>query len=355
MSMHATATNTATCGEVEIIACLSSTVVRWRGVMSVTEVETSLHASPLVPVVDEQERPRTDYYEGRDELAHVIASVADHKERFRKMMEVVRGFVPFDWAYLFIFTDGREYSRIVCQYGPKIPFQSRWFETGEKYRNWITGDVTWIDDFKTFMATGYHPEMLERPDYKRVLEAGVKAMVCLPVQEGGKVVGGLCLQSKKAGNYKEEDRRKLERLMLGQVMLSVFNAAKYKESEFVSGLLTKIAASKDFPELAHAVVKEIADFYEFQNVSIFKVNALRGHFRLLAQAVGPEGGAAIPEGYTQPVDKGLLGLCYRRKSHVLLSDAAGNSAEARIYVATARDMHSELCIPIEMSGRILWL
>jgi hypothetical protein len=33
----------------------------------------------------------------------------------------------------------------------------------------------------------------------------------------------------------------------------------------------------------------------------------------------------------------------------------GNSDEARIYIATAPDMYSELCIPIEMSGRILWI
>jgi GAF domain-containing protein len=199
----------------------------------------------------------------------------------------------FDWAYLFIFTPGREYSRIVCRYGPEIPFQSRWFETGEAYRNWIIEPETWIDDLKTFLAKGKHPGMLERPDYQRVIAAGVKAFVCLPVQEGGKVIGGICLQSKEAGKYKEQDRRNLERLMLGQVLLSVFHAAKYEESEFVSALLTKIADSKDFQELAKTVVQEIADFYKFQNVSIFKVNALRGHFRLLAQALGPDGGAAI--------------------------------------------------------------
>src|SRR5262249_21987982 len=146
-----------------------------------------------------------------------------------------------------------------------------------------------------------------------------------------------CLHSKEAGKYQEEHRRKLERLMLGQVMLSVFHGAEFEERGFISCLLTKIAGSKDFRELARTVVTEIADFYKFENVSIFKVNTLRGHFRLLAQALGPDGGAAIPEGYTQSLDKGVLGKCYRDNTHVLLSDVESNSAEARIYVATAPD------------------
>src|SRR5262249_3877015 len=156
---------------------------------------------------------------------------------------------------------GREYSRIVCRCGPEIPFQSRWFET-RGYRDWIIGEVTWVDDFKTFILDGPNPELLDRLDYKRIVEAGVKSLVFLPVQEGGKVVGGLCLHSKEAGKYQEEHRRKLERLMLGQVMLSVFHGAEFEERGFISCLLTKIAGSKDFRELARTVVTEIADFYK---------------------------------------------------------------------------------------------
>jgi GAF domain-containing protein len=254
-----------------------------------SEVRSAYQDSRLVPAADLQEPLlRVDYDRGREDIANLIATEPDYRVLFDRMMEVVKGFVDFDWAYLFIFTPGREYSRIVCRYGPEIPFQSRWFETGEGYRNWIIGAETWIDDFKTFIANGPHPEMLERPDYQRVIAAGVKALVCLPVQERGKVIGGICVQSKEKGKYKEEDRRTLERLMLGQALPPVFHAVEGEGDDFVSGLVTKIATSKDFQELARIVVEEIARFYEFQNVSIFKVNALRGHFRLLAQALGPE-------------------------------------------------------------------
>ena len=141
--------------------------------------------------------------------------------------------------------------------------------------------------------------------------------------------------------------------MLHQALLAVFHAAASAERDFVSGLLRKIAGSQDHQQLARNVVKELAAFYEFQNVSIFKVNALRGHFRLLAQAVGPDGGAGMPESYTQPIDKGLLGLTYRRGTPVILKDVTEKSEEAQVYNALSPEMRSDLCVPILLFGRIL--
>src|SRR5215468_1952608 len=92
--------------------------------------------------------------DGRERIARLIETESNYRVLFDRMMGVARDFVPFDWAYLFIFTPGREYSRLVCRYGPHIEFESRWFETGEKYRDFITGEVTWIDDLESFLAQG---------------------------------------------------------------------------------------------------------------------------------------------------------------------------------------------------------
>jgi GAF domain-containing protein len=320
--------------------------------MSIVESEVR---SPHLAAEHPEDLKSTGFLDGRERIARLTENEPDYRTLFARVMEVVKEFVEFEWAYLFIFTPGREYSRLVCRHGPRIEFEARWFETGEGYRDFITGDVTWIDDFENFLAAGPHPELLKRRDYRIAIEAGVKSLLCLPVWEGGDVIGGFCVQSKEVGTYKKEDRRKLELLMLGQAMLPVFHAADREERNFVSGLVTKIAASRDFQELARTVVDEIARFYEFQNVSIFKVNALRGHFRLLAQALGPQGGTAMPERYEQPLDEGLLGMTYREGGHVILRDVEDGSLEARTYKETCSEMRSELCIPIEMSGRILWI
>jgi putative methionine-R-sulfoxide reductase with GAF domain len=309
-----------------------------------SEVESEVRSPRLE---DLQSIPDLD---GRERIARLIVAEPNYRVLFDRMMGVVRDFVPFDWAYLFIFTPGREYSRLVCRYGPNIEFESRWFETGEKYRDFITGEETWIDDLESFLAKGPHPELLQRRDYRISIDAGVKALVCLPVQEGGKVIGGFCVQSKEVGKYKKEDRRKLERLMLGQALLPVFHAAECEERKFVSNLTRKIAESKNSATLAQTVVHEIARFYEFQNVSIFKLDASSRKFRLLAQNA-----AFIPEDYGQDFEEGLLGETYRRGSYVLVKDVKDGSPEAQKYVSTSGTTRSELCIPIKLSGRIMWI
>jgi PAS domain S-box-containing protein len=298
-----------------------------------------------------------DHVIGREDIAHLVATESDYRALFERMMEVVKRFVAFDWANLFIYTPGRDYSRFVCLHGPVIAYQSRWFPTPEGYRDWVTKPETWVDDLESYVARGPKgAELLERPDFKIAIAAGVRALVVLPVQEGGRIIGALCLQSKQQGIYGVETRRTLERLMLDQALLAVFRAAERAEHNFVSDLVKKIVGSQDHQELARTVVTELATFYGFQNVSIFKVNALRGHFRLLAQALGPEATTSMPEGYTQKLDEGLLGLTYRRGDHVILKNTSDRtSEEAQSYKCVATEMRSELCIPIRLFGRILWI
>jgi hypothetical protein len=90
-------------------------------------------------------------------------------------------------------------------------------------------------------------------------------------------------------------------------------------------------------------------------MNIFKVNALRGHFRLLAQALGPKGGTPMPGDYTQPIELGMLGLCYQRRDCVILKDVADDSDEAKAYVKVAPEVRSELCVPVLLFDRILWI
>src|SRR5262249_4755719 len=133
---------------------------------------------------------------------------------------------------------------------------------------------------------------------------------------------------------------------------------------FVSDLVKKIADAKDLRDLARTVVIDFARFYRFENTAIFKVNALRRRFELLAQELGFEGGTRMLDTYTQPLDKGLLGLSYRRGAPILVNDVNDGSEESRYYYSSTPEtqcryednaMRSELCIPIRLFGRILWI
>jgi putative methionine-R-sulfoxide reductase with GAF domain len=183
----------------------------------------------------------------------------------------------------------------------------------------------------------------------------MRALVCLPIRSGGRIIGGFCLASKQKGIYGAESRRTLEHLTLEQAFLPLYNAIETAERDFVNGLVKEIAGSEDMQQVADKVVRELARFYKYQNVSIFKVNVLRGHVGLLAQALGPKGGTPMPSGFSQSIDDGVLGLCYRRGDYVILKDREDNSEEAKCYVRVSKKIRSELCIPIRLFQRVLWI
>jgi PAS domain-containing protein/putative methionine-R-sulfoxide reductase with GAF domain len=295
-----------------------------------------------------------DLEQAREKLVTLVATVSDHEKLYDEVLAIVRNFIEFDWANLFIYSPGRDYSRIVYSRGDPIDFVSRWFATPPGYIDWLAQPSTWMSDLEEAMSATA-PEYLERVDTKAATKAGMKGLVCLPVRSGGKIIGGLCLASKQKNTYGAASRRILEQLNLEQACLHLFNIVEGVERDFVAGVVKEIARSEDLQQVAVQVVNGIAGFYKYENVSIFKINALRGQIQLLAQAVGKNGGTPMPSGYSQSIKAGVLGLCYRKADCVILKDRDDGSEEAKVYIKVAKETRSELCIPIKLFGRVLWI
>ena len=149
---------------------------------------------------------------GRDEISDLVATEPEYKVLFSKIMEVAKRYVEFDWANLFVYTaksenkPEREYSRIICWCGPLIEYPTRWFYIEPEYRGWIDQPQTWMADLKEDVSNGPAPHLLDRADLKISVEAGTKALIVLPVREGGEVKAGLCLMSRRKGIYNAETR-----------------------------------------------------------------------------------------------------------------------------------------------------
>ncbi|WP_158671946.1 GAF domain-containing protein [Bradyrhizobium guangdongense] len=293
----------------------------------------------------------------RDTLATLVATEVDYTLLYKDLIEVLRRFVEFDWANLFIYSPDRDYSRLVCTYGPQIQFESRWFPTPTGYKDWLEQADTSIADLSTF-----DPELLKSTDTQIGVKQGMRALVCLPVRHGGKPIGGLCLISKKPGLYNADTRLRLAGIMVEQALLPVLHLAERAESDFVTNLVQEISRIADLRELAKCVVEGLARFYQFHNVSIFKINVLGGYFKLLAQAIGSATSVRLPDGYQQPIADGLLGRCLAKGEYIILSDVKDSASdEARFYVSALASAgklassRSELCIPIRLFNRVLWI
>jgi PAS domain S-box-containing protein len=293
----------------------------------------------------------------RDEIARLVATEANYEKLFDDVIKIVQRFVPFDWADLSMYSPQRDFSGSILRYpDPHASYHTRWFPIPETFRDWLEQPQTWIDDLKPYLArTPDGQAMMQTPDMQRVLAEGRRALIAVPVKQGGEIIGALSLQSKQPGQYDAKTMELLRRLAVDQALHAMFNAYRWAERDFVSDLLQKISMSTNHKELAQTVVSELARFYKYRNVSIFKINALRGYFRLLAQECGPQSDYRMPEAYTQPLDRGLLGLVYQSGKPVLLQDANENSNEARAFVRVASETMSQLCVPILLRGRLLWI
>jgi PAS domain-containing protein len=313
----------------------------------------------------------------RKELARLVATETHFERLFDGVIGIVRRFVPFDWADLSLYTKDRDFVLSVCRdpnprpdhaNKPKAdepesarPYGMRWFEVKPAYRTWIDQQCTWFSDLKAFLEETADGRKLleENEDMKRAVDEGRRAAIAFPVrgQAQGKeeIIGALSLQSKHAGIYNSDTMAVLKGLGLEQPLQAIFIAREQAEKKFISDLLAKVAAATNLVDIANLIVSEIARFYHFQNVSIFKINKLRGYFSLLAQhQLDPRGGA-IPEGYVQSLTEGLLGLCYHDNKVVNLYDRNDKSEEAKIYRKVSETTVSELCIPIELRKRLLWI
>lgn len=301
-----------------------------------------------------------DYEVARADTARLVATETDYRVLFDGIIKIVGKFVDFDWADLSLYTPKGDYAVSFCRF-PETSreYPIKWWPILQFFRKWILEDCPCFADILV--------DLKKRPDGRRALKTtpemeqvisadGRRALIALPIRRENRLVGALSLSSKKVGIYDKSTLDILKKqLAIEPAMLAILNLRERDEQQFVGELLKKISALKNHQDLARIIVVELARFYKFQNVSIFKVNSLRGHFSLLAQELGPDGGSAIPPRYTQRLDEGLLGLTLQRGKRVVMRDRKDRSVEARHFKQVAKEIVSELCIPVTFRGRILWI
>jgi PAS domain S-box-containing protein len=296
----------------------------------------------------------------RKNIAGLVATQTNYQGLFADILKIIKPFIPFDWADLSLYTKERDYAFSFCRYPVPKPgeaYKIKWWPVPLKYQGFIDQPFPYIPDMEAFLSqTPEGRQELEKPEMQSALAEGRKALLAFPVRRGGRIIGALSLQSKEVGRYSEDMYRVLrDDLAVDQALQAVFNLRESANRDFVFDLLKEISAATDHQQLAETIVGEFARFYDFQNVSIFKINAWRGCFSLLAQRLGPQGGARIPNDYMQSLKDGLLGLTYERGESVHLKDIDDGSEEAKRFLKVDGETKSELCIPIQLRGRILWI
>jgi PAS domain S-box-containing protein len=197
------------------------------------------------------------------------------------------------------------------------------------------------------------------PTTKRVLKEGYKSFLVLPVRLKGRIVATVSLVGREGLYFSPKQHDLLTQLPIGKAVAMALYLRERNEVDFFHKLIQQIGKCDDgTPPSAEGVAgilaTELSRFYEWQNVSIFKVNDVHGRFELVAQGKGPQKGFRLRKRYRQDIDRGILGEVYRSGEPIIAPDVR-DGKYANIYVASRKGTKSELCVPIKIHGKIVWL
>jgi PAS domain-containing protein len=278
-------------------------------------------------------------------------AATDPRELFASILEHLRGLIPFDKAILSLYTPERVFSRFLYEW-PQSEVDALWFQIPRAFRDLADGPQPFgsIDETLGLEGGDELARVSVVADLKR---QGMEAWIALPVYDPEQDAVFSLLHKGKI-RYNESTQRIMVQSGLRRAMQTVLHLRRVREREFLLGLVRAIAKAKNDRELARLIVCELASFYGWQNVSVFKVSTIQRRFELLDQAAAAHNGFLLPEGYCQDIQTGFLGKAYGERAIQIVADGS-KSPDKEVFVRGSVDTCSEMCVPVALQGQILWI
>ncbi len=294
------------------------------------------------------------------EIQNLIQEHEKAHKLFDGLFEQLKSVIDFDFATIAVYSTDMSVARVTHFHPrPQPLWPTLWFPVSPEMRAWIEGRTEgtyYQPDISTFIDTQPGTEEIAvDPTVKRLVKEGYKAFICYPIWEAGRVAAVMTLLSFQKDFYDAGHEKLLKELPIDRVIrtgLAYVDRATYR---FLHNLNKQISAQTDTKGVAELLVKELANFYGWQNVSIFKVNRLRQTFELLAQERGAIEGFLLSGNHQQPLHKGILGKVLERGKPINVPDTRARKGDAAAYVASNPRARSECCLPVRILGDTVWL
>lgn len=272
------------------------------------------------------------------------------------LADAVANVIPYDCFIVSEFASddpqGVSYARpLYWRNPPPFEFPTRWFAVNAALTKWLARRQR-IDDYDEFLMSDMMADLRGSQDVRIFKDQGYKSALIRPVfNMDGKFIATVSIWSKQLRNYSEAQARLfLDGMSIGSAVEAALYYANKADSDFRSRLLKKLTAAPDVDTVAATLVKELAEEYEWQNVSIFVVDEINCELRMKAQAEG-RNGYLLPAGWVQPLTTGVLGKAFENRVSQNIVDVSKEPS----YLASNKTTCSELCIPIWVAGKICWI
>ncbi|THK35603.1 hypothetical protein EHS39_23510 [Ensifer sp. MPMI2T] len=180
---------------------------------------------------------------------------------------------------------------------------------------------------------------------------GVKSFVSAMRMDGGRVAASLTLGRRAGtgpGPFGDAEQKYLDSFHLELVLRLIgeaFERRAVSQAKAISALFTPRAAPQT---LADECVRMLGEGFELEYVGLFRVNRTRGQFEIVAQ-YDPQKILNVSKGYTQELDKGMLGHVLR-KNKVLYAPNVRTKPPPFGYRQLSQAAASAMCLPLRLRG-----
>ena len=296
----------------------------------------------------------------QDVAARVTAAVQDLRSGEDILGTVAREcgrLVPFDAFSVLIYSADGSHSRTVYMHPAGVIHPSvRWHEMTSYAKSLVNEkEVINIADLDAWLDQPECRIFREEWDMQAALELGFRSSLSVPVIGGNRVVATVSFGRKRdKPPFDASDEERISRLPLGPAVRMALHYQDVEELMFALDLVRKIAAGSDNTNfIAETLVGEIADHYEWQNVSIFRADEPQGELCLVSEKAQSES-FKLGKSRSHPINQGITGRVFRTREALKVPDVAAPEVSGD-YRQVYPESRSELCIPILVDGRVYWI
>jgi PAS domain S-box-containing protein len=293
-----------------------------------------------------------------------IARMHEHMTTAKKWQDMlpqvireVKPFIPYDLCIVSeISSDQRHLRRLLSEPGleDRMPHAFTRWEVPDEMQQWFKEqkDSFYHNDLEDFLSKNF-PKVKERPEIQWLIQEGYRSFIRLPIIQEQPVASMSFLSKTKA--YDETHREMIEALPVDKAVRLALYRQGEEEFKFRFELIKKVSVEeKDFRKVAQILVEELADHYGWGNVALYRADTDFERFFLIYQKNSP-GTPPIPEGYEQPLDKGVLGYVYRTGEDINIGNVTEDLRFKDIYVSpwktkgsiSEKNGSSEICLRLK--------
>ncbi len=247
-------------------------------------------------------------------LDHIISSSLDLDEIYRAFAEESNKIVPFDRMAVILVEGDRVRERAVGAGVEAV--------RGAEAVSPLPGSSieAVIESGRALIRRDLIAE--ERyPTDRRLIEAGVRSDVLVPLTVKGRVLGTFNVASRLVGAYGEKDLPLLQSLA-DQLAIAVENAGLYSETQQRAGELAALydithdlAAQHDLPSLLQTIALRAATLLAAPGSSIYFYDAARGDLELVVTQ-----GFPVPTGTRLQPGEGMAGRVAQTRQPLIVDD-----------------------------------